>query len=198
MKTIVGLITLAAVLSALTIYSSTQSKKDETAADLEYVRDMDFKRYMGLWYNIASLPNAIEKNCKCPQSFDTLQNPLTVGLAQSCVIFGKNITSNSKAVASVDGYGNWTNWNGPLKADYWIINLDKVNYEWSVIGQPSRKGFWIFNRKPHMDQTLVRQLIDWGTSRGFNMRDIEISDQSCFSFDNKLTEGKAAKNLLYE
>lgn len=81
MKTIVGLITLAAVLSALTIYSSTQSKKDETAADLEYVRDMDFKRYMGLWYNIASLPNAIEKNCKCPQSFDTLQNPLTVGLA---------------------------------------------------------------------------------------------------------------------
>lgn len=62
---------------------------------------MDFKRFMGLWYNIASLPNAIDKNCKCPQSLDTLESPLHINLAESCLIFGKNITSNSKAVATV-------------------------------------------------------------------------------------------------
>lgn len=133
-------------------------------SQLDFVKGMNFTRFMGIWYNIASLPNAIEKNCKCPQSLDTLKSELVIELAQSCLIFGKNITSNSKAVATVDGYGNWTNWNGPLSAPYWIINLDP-NYQWVVIGQPSRKGFWIMHRKPHMDQSLLRTLIDWGTSR---------------------------------
>ena len=60
------------------------------------------------------------------------------------------MTSKSKAVATVDGYGNWTNVNGPLlSAPYWVIKLD-ANYQWAVIGQPSRKGFWIMNRKPVM------------------------------------------------
>lgn len=108
---------------------------------------MDFQKFMGIWYNIASLPNAIEKNCRCPQTFDTLEEKLTINLAESCLIFGKNITSNSKAVATVNGYGNWTNVNGPLKAPYWVINLDP-NYQWAIIGQPSRKGFWIMSRKP--------------------------------------------------
>lgn len=43
------------------------------------------------------------------------------------MILGKNITSNSKAVAKNYGFGDWTNWNGPISAPYWIINLDN-NY----------------------------------------------------------------------
>lgn len=144
------------------------------------MKNMDFKRFMGIWYDIASLPNAIEKNCKCPQSLDTLQSDLVIELAESCVMFGKNITSKSKAVATVPGYGNWTNVNGPITAPYWVINLDP-NYEWVVIGQPSRKGYWIMSRKPHMDQTLLRSLIDWGAAREFNLKDLEYPDQSCFN-----------------
>jgi lipocalin len=82
---------------------------------------------MGLWYTIAALPNAIEKNCKCAQTFNTLVSDLVVELAESCVIFGKNITSKSKAVATVNGYGNWTNVNGPITAPYWVIKVDE-NY----------------------------------------------------------------------
>lgn len=110
---------------------------------------------MGLWYTIAALPNAIQKNCKCSQTFDTLVSDLVIELAESCLIFGRNITSKSKAVATVNGYGNWTNVNGPISAPYWVIKVDE-NYQWSIIGQPSRKGFWIINRKPQMDQTLMR------------------------------------------
>lgn len=122
--------------------------------DLDFVKDMDFPKFMGVWYNIASLPNAIEKNCKCPQSVDTLEKDLVIGLSESCIIFGKNITSNSKAVAKTQGYGDWTNWNGPLSAPYWIIKLDS-NYGWVIIGQPSRKGFWIMSRKPTMEKPLL-------------------------------------------
>ena len=82
---------------------------------------MDFKRFMGLWYNIASLPNIIESRCKCAQTIDKLESDLIIDLSESCFIFGKNVTSNSKAVATVPGYGNWTNVMGPVKAPYWVI-----------------------------------------------------------------------------
>ena len=39
---------------------------------------MDFERFMGLWYNIASLPNIIENKCKCAQTVDTLLTDLVV------------------------------------------------------------------------------------------------------------------------
>ena len=81
---------------------------------MDFVKDMDFKRFMGVWYNIASLPNIIEKDCKCAQSADTLISELVIELSESCLFFGKNVTSKSKAVAKVNGYGNWTNLNGPL------------------------------------------------------------------------------------
>ena len=134
---------------------------------------------MGVWYNIASLPNAIESNCKCAQTSDTLESELVIDLSESCLIFGRNITSKSKVVASVPGYGNWTNWNGPLQAPYWIVNLDP-DYQWNIIGQPSRKGFWIMSRKPFMEESLLNSLIEWGKEHGFNLTKLEKEDQSCF------------------
>lgn len=69
---------LAAILVisvAFTLYNYQEEKVQVSApSQLDFVKNMDFKKFMGLWYNIASLPNAIEKNCKCPQSFDTLQS----------------------------------------------------------------------------------------------------------------------------
>lgn len=123
MKTHILFITFLAVLSAAFFFTNPFTV-EKTYSDLDFVRDIDFHRFMGVWYDIASLPNFIEKGCKCPQSVDTLLEDLVIGLSESCVILGKNITSNSKAVAKTYGYGNWTNWNGPISAPYWIIKLD--------------------------------------------------------------------------
>ena len=78
------------------------------------------------------------------------------------------------------GYGNWTNWNAPISAPYWILNLDK-DYQWVVIGQPTRKGFWIMSRKPVMEKALLDELINWGKDHEFNLTKLEYADQSCFT-----------------
>ena len=143
------------------------------APELPFVKDIDFKRFMGVWYNIASLPNAIEKNCKCAITSDSLETDLIINLSESCMILGRNVTSKSKAVATVPGYGNWTNWNGPLQAPYWILRLDK-DYQWTIIGEPSRKGFWIMARKPTLDQSLLDELIAWGKAEGFDLSRLEM------------------------
>jgi lipocalin len=91
---------------------------------------------------------------------------------------GQNITSKSKAVATVPGYGNWTNVNGPAKADYWIVEMDP-DYQWTIIGQPSRKGFWIVARDFKIDQSLMDKLIARGKELEFDLSDLEMEDQSC-------------------
>ena len=41
-------------------------------------------------------------------------------------------------------------------------------------------------RKPYIDQSLLRELINWGEAREFNLKDLEYSDLSCFNSQNKL------------
>lgn len=70
---------LAAFLVAIASISMVTFQKTneinlDAPSQLDFVKGMDFKRFMGIWYDIASLPNAIEKGCKCPQSLDTLQS----------------------------------------------------------------------------------------------------------------------------
>ncbi len=136
---------------------------------------------MGLWYDIAFKPDFIEKNCKCAQSVNTLVESLVIDLSESCLIFGKNITSKSKAVATIPGYGNWTNFNGPygsVKGDYWIVQIDP-DYTWAIIGQPSRKGFWITARDYKMEKSLLDKLIARGKELEFDLSDLVMTDQSC-------------------
>ena len=55
----------------------------------------------------------------------------------------------------------WFFW--PFKGDYWIIDLDP-DYQWAVVGVPSRKYLWILCRSPSMDtavyQGIIKRLID--------------------------------------
>jgi apolipoprotein D and lipocalin family protein len=146
--------------------------------DLPFEKNMNFTRFMGLWYNIASKPNIFEKKCKCGQTVDTLVESLVIDLSESCLILGKNVTSKSKVVASVPGYGNWTNYNGPAIADYWVVQMDP-EYTWAIIGKPSRKGFWIMARDYKMEKSLLDKLIARGKELEFDLSDLEMEDQSC-------------------
>ena len=48
----------------------------------------------------------------------------------------------------------WFFW--PFKGDYWIIDLDP-DYQWAVVGVPSRKYLWILSRTPTLDGDRVRR-----------------------------------------
>ena len=86
---------------------------------------------------------------------------LVIQLEESCLIFGKNVTSKSKAVATVPHYGNWTNVMGKVTGPYWVVEYDPY-YQWAILGQPSRKGFWIIARHFQVDKFLTDKLIARG------------------------------------
>ena len=127
-------------------------------------------------YSIANKPNIIEKFCKCARTTDTLLEPNKIQLSESCLIFGKNITSVSYAIPQAENSGRWTNVQplGPfkVKADYWVLDVAE-DYQWSIIGQPSRKGFWIMSRNQYIDEDLYQDLLEKGRNWGFDLSDVE-------------------------
>ncbi len=46
----------------------------------------------------------------------------------------------------------------PFKADYLIIDLDP-NYNWTVVGVPSRRYVWIMSRKPQLDADTYNSIV---------------------------------------
>lgn len=43
---------------------------------------------------------------------------------------------------------------GPFEGDYWIIELDD-QYQYAVVGEPSRSYLWILSRTPQLDQNII-------------------------------------------
>jgi apolipoprotein D and lipocalin family protein len=59
----------------------------------------------------------------------------------------------------------WFFW--PFKGNYWIIDLDD-NYQWVVVGEPSRNYLWILSRTPAMDPDLYRQITQKLPQKGYD------------------------------
>lgn len=60
-KTIATLLGLTALLlTSIYVMNGSQQTSEVIAKDLPFEKNMNFTRFMGLWYNIASKPNIIE------------------------------------------------------------------------------------------------------------------------------------------
>ena len=70
-----------------------------------------------------------------------------VSVAKGAARINAKFNSPSKLqVTFVNILGNWI-W--AFSGDYWVMDLG-ANYEYSVVGDPSRKYLWILARKPQM------------------------------------------------
>ena len=62
----------------------------------------------------------------------------------------------------------WLAWVPLVWADYWVIELDP-DYQWAVVGSPSRKYLWILSRAPAMEMSLFKGILARARQRGYPM-----------------------------
>jgi len=144
--------------------------------DLEVVDYVDFNSYMGTWYEIARLPNSFEKGMICIKSDYSLRddgriNILNTGRAEKNPtkireLKGIAWVPDKRFIAKLKVRYQW-----PLSGDYWIIDIGK-NYEYAMVGTPSRRYFWILSRTREMDEKLYNKLIVKAGRKGFNISKI--------------------------
>ncbi|MDH7603880.1 MAG: lipocalin family protein, partial [Melioribacter sp.] len=64
----------------------------------------------------------------------------------------------------------------PIWGDYWIIGLD-TNYQWAIVGTPSRKYGWVLSRSPKLEKDTLEKIFRILREQGYNPQNFEFSKQ---------------------
>ncbi|MBT4551941.1 lipocalin family protein [bacterium] len=140
-------------------------------------KNIELKKYLGTWYEIARIPNWFEKNL--------------VGVTATY-----SIKENGNIKVLNQGYKNQLNGElkkaigeawipdknktgrlkvsffGPFSADYIIIEIDK-NYQYALVG--SGKDFlWVLSRTPNLESNIYENLLNKAKLLGYDISKLKI------------------------
>ena len=163
----------------LIFFSSLGIAMDE--APLSVVSTVDLNRYLGKWYEIASYPAWFQKGCTGSTAHYSLLDDGKIQVVNRChkdSLDGPLKESKGKAEV-VDTTTNaklkvWFFW--PFKGNYWIIDLSP-DYQWAVVGEPSRKYLWILSRAPVMEETVYQDILERLPGKGYDPDKLIKSEQ---------------------
>ncbi len=163
---------LILVLGILGLASASAQQKP-----LEVVDHVDLERYLGTWYEIATIPQRFQKGCVGVTATYSLRPDGTIRVINRCRketldgplrdIEGKAWVVDKKTNAKLQVQFFW-----PFSGAYWIIELD-ADYKWAVVGHPNRNYLWILCRTPRMDPALYDDLINRIGNKGYDISKIK-------------------------
>ena len=121
---------------------------------LKTVSQVDLNKYVGLWYEIAKIPNKFQEQCAYGTTAEykleedgniqvinkcyTKDNEADIAEGLAKVVDKKSNSKLEVSFFSILGIR-------PFWGDYWIIGLDD-NYQWAIVGSPNRKYGWVLRR----------------------------------------------------
>jgi apolipoprotein D and lipocalin family protein len=140
---------------------------------LEVVPRVDIQRYLGTWYEIATIPQRFQRGCVGVTAHYSLMKNGNIKVVNTCrkeTLDGKVRSVRGKAWV-VDKTTNAklkVRFFWPFSGAYWIIELDE-DYQWAVVGHPNRNYLWILSRTPRMDPSLYDGLIRRIAAKGYDV-----------------------------
>lgn len=172
---------ISVIIVQLAAFTFSQEKINEP----KVVKYVDLNKYAGLWYEIAKIPNRFQKHCKrgTTAQYKLLENG-KIEVINSCIDedgerdasegIAKVVDASSNAkleVSFVSILGINLFWG-----DYWIIGLD-IDYEYAVVGTPTRKYGWILSRTPKLSEEKLNEAFEKLKSQGYDTEKFEMSLQ---------------------
>jgi apolipoprotein D and lipocalin family protein len=164
-------------IAALIVLAGTAATGRAEDRPLEVVPRVDIQRYLGTWYEIATIPQRFQKGCVGVTAHYSLMKNGKIEVVNVCrkeTLDGKVKSIRGKAWV-VDKTTNAklkVQFFWPFSGAYWIIELDD-DYEWAVVGHPNRNYLWILCRTPQMDPGLYDDLIRRIAAKGYDVSRIK-------------------------
>lgn len=170
----------------LGVFVSPVAGETETEP-LQVVNKVELSKYMGRWYEIATIVMWFEKDCAGGTTADyELFSDGTVKVLNACYTAdGKKKTGSGRAWVVDDQT------NAKLKVsflpfglkffggDYWIIDLG-ANYEYAVVGHPSRRYGWILSRTKTLPEEVLNSIISSLETKGYDFSKFTMTNQKDF------------------
>lgn len=150
-------------LVLLLVLSSCVTKTDNTMKPLKTVQFVDMDRYIGRWYEIARYEHRFQEGCVGSRATYTRRDDGKISVLNECYegsFSGKLRSAKGKAWI-VDRESNAklkVSFFWPFAGDYWIIDLGP-EYEYAVVGHPTRKYLWILSRTAAMQEEVYRAIL---------------------------------------
>ncbi len=149
--------------------------------ELRTVSHVDLDRYLGTWYDIASFPQRFQRGCTGTTATYTLRGDGQIDVLNRCKrgsLTGKESLAKGRARV-VDRTTNAklkVSFFRPFWGDYWIIDLG-ANYEYAVVGHPSRDYLWILGRTPTMDGPVYEGILGRLREQGYEVERLNRTQQ---------------------
>ena len=141
----------------------TFSPKVETA------RNVDIKRYMGTWHEIARLDTPFQRGKFNSKAEYKLLPDGSVSIVNSAEdIDGRKTSASARAYApdSADFSKLRVSFFRPFYSDYFILELDP-GYQWALVGG-GKKYLWILSRTETLDAETLNKIIMLAQKRGYD------------------------------
>jgi apolipoprotein D and lipocalin family protein len=149
------------------------------------VSKVDLKKYAGLWYEIAKIPNNFQDQCVSGTTAEySLNEDGTIKVINSCIDEDGKIDDAEGVAKVVDKNTNsklevsFVSFLGirPFWGDYWIIGLDD-DYQYAVVGSPNRKYGWILAREKKLSEQKLNEAYAVLKKNGFDTSRFEMTKQ---------------------
>jgi len=156
--------------------------------DLQVVKGLDLQRYMGVWYEIASMPSFFQpKNGINTRATYSLNEDSTVHVLNETFVNGKKSSIEGSAY-KVDPKSEDAKFKVkfmvppflpliPVYGNYWVLLLDE-DYQWALIGEPSLKSLWVLSRQKQLDEATYNRLLEHARQEGYDVGRLHKTTQN--------------------
>lgn len=178
------------IIIAGCVWATTSAGADSNKKlpELQVVEQVDLNRYVGTWYEIALIPVWFQKECAGGTTAEyTLIKEGTIRVVNRCCkkdgsakeakgrawVVDKKTPAKLK-VSFFSLFGLWI-----FAGDYWIIDLGP-EYEYTVIGHPSRNIGWILSRTPQLTDQVLKGIAERIEAKGYDFSKFKMTNQTDF------------------
>jgi len=129
-------------------------------------------RYLGKWYEIARLDHSFERGLSRVTAEYTLRDDGGVK------VLNRGYNEEKKEWKDAEGKAYFVerpdrgylkvSFFGPFYGSYIIMELDKENYQYSLVCGPDKSYLWILSRTPELPQQIRTMLIAKASQLGFD------------------------------
>ena len=170
-----------ALLAGTLLGAQLSSGQASSTSPLTAVDNVDLCRYAGKWYEIARHPNRFQRNCQSDTTaIYTLRDDGKVQVVNAYREKNGKVTTARGTAKVVDKRTNAklkVTFFWPFYGDYWVIGLSP-DYQYAIVGEPSRKYLWILSRTPRMEETEYQEVLRLVETLGYQPGTLQKTNQS--------------------
>lgn len=147
------------LIAFLVLGSNAFAMGGPSPSNVQTVDYVDLNRYLGTWYEIASIPQSFQRQCVGNTTAEySLTKANTIKVLNSCdTKSGARKTAEARAkIVDKDSNAKLKvtfvkifNWVYSFGGSYWILDLAE-DYSYAVVGDPTTEYAWILSRTPQM------------------------------------------------